>query len=286
MMAIKKETITETVVELMRRAVCDLPKDIEDKIKKALKSESGIPKLQIENILENVKVARKNRVPMCQDTGVAIFYVKLGRAAGITEAEVTCGIKNGVREATASIPLRPNVVHPLTRKNTGDNTGRGIPDMDIEYFDGNHIEIVFFPKGAGSENMSAIRMLKPSDGVAGIKKFVVETVRKAGGNPCPPVIVGVGIGGTFDMAARLAKKALVSRGGKEPEISRLEKELLAEINRSGVGPMGFGGKTTALDVRVEYAYCHTASLPVAVNLQCWAAREAVAKIGERGVEYG
>ena len=192
-------------------------------------------------------------------------------------------IKEGVKRATKEIPLRPNVVHPLTRENFGTNVGLNAPFINIE-FDENlnrEIEITVFPKGAGSENMSALKMLKPSDGVEGIKKFVLETIADAGGKPCPPIVVGVGIGGTADIALKLAKKALLRDIGerhKDKQVAELEKELLEKINSLGIGAMGLGGDITALDVFIEIAGCHTASLPVGICIQCWADRKATKRI--------
>jgi fumarate hydratase subunit alpha len=259
---ISKERIAETVSELLKRAVIMLPEDVESALEKAHKKESfGVAKTQLAAILDNAKYARKKDLPIIE----------------------------GVRAATKGIPLRSNAVHPLTRKNSGDNTGRGVPVIEIEFLKGkDYIEITVLPKGAGSENMSRICMLKPSEGIAGIKKFILESVAAAGGNPCPPTIVGVGIGGTADRAVKLSKKALlrkISSRNNDEEMAQLEKELLVDINRLGIGPIGLGGDTSALAVHIEYAYCHTASLPVAVNLQCWANRRASARIRENRTKY-
>jgi fumarate hydratase subunit alpha len=200
---------------------------------------------------------------------------------GRWDEELEAGIRQGVARATREVPLRPNVVHPLTRHNTGDNLGDGMPVIHFSPPKGDFVEIVHMPKGAGSENMSALRMLNPSEGVNGIKRAVLEAITKAGGRPCPPTIVGLGIGGTAEGAAYLAKKAVlrpVGRRSLDPEAARLEEDLELMLNRSGVGPMGLGGRTTVLGVSVELAHCHTASLPVAINLQCWAARRCSARI--------
>lgn len=284
---ITEDLITETVVELLRRAEVSLPKDVENALGRAYRNEEEeIARMQLKAILDNVRYARENSIPMCQDTGLPVFYLRIGD--GLEIDPVIRGIREGVRKATEEIPLRPNVVHPLTRENSGDNTGIGVPVVDIGFLAGrDYLEITAFPKGAGSENMSAFRMLKPSEGVAGVKKFVLDTVVSAGGNPCPPTIVGVGIGGSAEGAMSLAKKALLrkinSRGSKE--VAGLEEELLREINKLGIGPMGLGGNTTALAVNIELAHCHTASLPVAVNLQCWANRRAGARIYGDRVEF-
>jgi len=243
----------------------------------------------LEAILENIGYAQKNKSPICQDTGIPVVYIGLGSKAPVDPGIIGDAVAAGVRRASQDIPLRSNTVHPLTRKNSGDNTGKGVPVIDVEVLNGcDYLEITVLPKGAGSENMSRLCMLNPSDGVSGITRFVLESVASAGGNPCPPVIVGLGIGGTADMAAKLSKKALLRRipsGNADIGVARLEKELLESINKLGVGPMGLGGDTTALAVHAGYAFCHTASLPVAVNLQCWANRRASARITEKKVRY-
>ena len=287
---ITKETLSETVSELLKRAVTKLPKDVESALEKAHKTERvKIAETQLEAILDNVAYARKKGIPICQDTGIPVFYVGIGSNAQVDIGIIEEAIVAGVRNATREVPLRSNAVHPLTRKNSGDNTGAGVPVIEIEILKGkDYVEITVLPKGAGSENMTRLALLKPSEGISGIKRFVIESVAAAGGNPCPPIIIGVGIGGTADKAAKLSKKALlrdIPTKNKDASMSCLEKELLAEINQLGIGPMGLGGDTTALAVHIEYAFCHTASLPVAVNLQCWANRRATARIREKGTEY-
>jgi len=269
--------VEETVVRLMRTATTTLPVDVLAALERALAEETEeIAKAQLRTILENARLAEEGQVPMCQDTGVPIFYV-----SGRWDEGLEAGIRQGVARATREVPLRPNVVHPLTRHNTGDNLGEGMPVVHFSPPKGDFVEIVHMPKGAGSENMSALRMLNPSEGAAGIKRAVLEVVTRAGGRPCPPTIVGLGVGGTAEGAAFLAKKAVlrpVGRRSPDPEAARLEEDLELMLNRSGVGPMGLGGRTTVLGVSVELAHCHTASLPVAINLQCWAARRCSARI--------
>ncbi|MCU0861948.1 MAG: fumarate hydratase [Methanomassiliicoccales archaeon] len=219
-------------------------------------------------------------LPMCQDTGIPIFFAK-GRCLPHLEE----GIRRGVSRATSEIPLRPNVVHPLTRHNPGDNLGKGMPCLHFEPSDLDYTEITVLPKGAGSENMSALAMLTPSQGTKGIRAFVLETVVRAGGNPCPPTIVGLGIGGSADEAMLISKKALLRRLDREnpdPALASLERDLTEALNLTGIGPMGLGGRTTVLGVRAEQASCHTASLPVAVTIQCWAGRRATARIMKDG----
>jgi len=282
-----EKLIEETVIALLRRSVAVLPEDVLAALEGSLLIERDpTARRELERIIANVKEAGACTLPMCQDTGLPIFFVKMGfTVPGFEEA-----VAGGVRRATEEIPLRKNVVHPLTRTNTGDNTGKGIPFIHYSCEASEHIDLTVMPKGGGSENMSALAMLNPAAGIGGIKRFVLDTVVGAGSKPCPPVIIGVGIGGTADECMALAKKALLRPvGSRNPEkdIARLEMELLHAINRTGIGPMGLGGDTTALGVMVEYASCHTASLPVAVSFQCYAARRAHARIYKDGsVEMG
>ncbi|WP_456375055.1 fumarate hydratase [Methanocaldococcus sp.] len=276
--------ISDIVVELFKEAVIYLPDDVKKAIEDAHIKEEGISKNILKAIIENNKIAEEKEIPLCQDTGVPIIFLKIGKNINSSEIiKIIEEIKKGVERATKEIPLRPNVVHPLTRENFGTNVGLNAPFINIE-FDKNldrEIEITVFPKGAGSENMSALKMLTPSEGINGIKKFVLETVANAGGKPCPPIVVGIGIGGTSDVALKLAKKALLRNIGerhKDENIAKLEKELLEDINKLGIGPMGLGGKITALDVFIEISGCHTASLPVGICIQCWADRKAYKKV--------
>jgi fumarate hydratase subunit alpha len=284
---IGKDLVKSTVKELLRMASIELPIDVKKALRDAYEREvEDVPKMQLKAILDNIELAEKTGTPMCQDTGVHIVYVKLGEVEveGLEDA-----VREGVAEATATIPLRPNAVHPLTRKNPGTNVGLNMPYIYIEKIKDGFVEITVMPKGAGSENMSALAMLTPAAGLKGVKEFILQTVVKAGGQPCPPGILGVGIGGTADVAMKLAKEALLRPLGSrnpDPEVAKLEEELLEALNGLGIGPMGLGGKTTLLGVHIEVAYTHTASLPVAVNYQCWAARRATARIYPDGrVEY-
>lgn len=222
-------------------------------------------------LLENVELAGKTGLPLCQDTGLAVFFVEMGSDCRVN-GDLYQAINEGVRQGYQKGYLRKSACHPLTRKNTGDNTP-AIIHMDL--VPGDRIKIKFMAKGGGSENMSRATMLTPAQGWEGIKKFVINRVAEAGPNPCPPTIVGVGIGGTFDYAPILAKKALfrpLDQKNKDPEIAAMEDELLAAVNELGIGPMGLGGKTTSLGVKIEMAPCHIASLPLAVNIQCHSAR--------------
>jgi fumarate hydratase subunit alpha len=231
-------------------------------------------RLNLKAIIDNIEAAHENSIPMCQDTGLPIVFVKLG---DVTVENLYQGIRNGVEKATITVPLRPNVVDPFTRENTGTNTGKGIPLVEVEVVEGDYLELTIFPKGFGSENNNALKMALPGEGIEGVKKFVLETVLAAGGKPCPPTRIGVGIGGSSDYALKLAKKALlrdVNSKNSDKRLAELEEQLLESINSTGIGPMGLGGKTTALDVKVELADTHTAGLPIGVCIQCWAARHA------------
>ena len=269
--------IEETVVRLLKEAECRLPPDVHAALRQALSGETEeLPRSQLMAVLSNVDRANERSVPMCQDTGLPVFFVR-----GRCDHRILASIRKGVARATEEIPLRPNTVDPVSRDNFGSNLGEGMPPMHIETADQDHLDITVLPKGAGSENWSALRMLNPSEGMEGVRRFVIECVVKAGSRPCPPTVVGVGIGGTADMACVLAKKALLRRLGSsngDDELAQLESTLLSQINSLGLGPMGLGGSTTCLGVLMEKAHCHTASLPVAVSLNCWAARKAFARV--------
>ena len=276
-----EDLIEKLTVNLLRLAVTRLPPDVKEALKDAYERERNpTGRIQLKAILENIRLAEEEGLPICQDTGLISFYLRAGSGFHCLE-RIEEALRRAVAKATAQIPLRPNAVDPLTQKNTGDNTGRSIPYIHWEITSGDFLEITVLPKGGGSENMCALRILRPSDGISGLKKFVLERVVNAGGMPCPPTIIGVGVGGGADIAMDLAKKALL-RPLNEPHpnrvISRLEMELLDAVNRTGVGPMGLGGDVTALAVRIEYAHRHPASYPVAIAFQCWAARRASARI--------
>ncbi|HSQ01690.1 MAG TPA: fumarate hydratase [Methanobacterium sp.] len=274
---ITQKQVENTIYRLYRDSVIELPEDVQNALKKAYDNESDeTARLNLKAVLENIDAAHENAIPMCQDTGLPIVFVKLG---SVQVENLYQGIRNGVEIATRDIPLRPNVVDPLTRENTGTNTGKGVPIIDVELVDSDNLKLTIFPKGFGSENNNALKMGLPGEGVEGIKNFVVETVLAAGGKPCPPTRIGVGIGGSSDYALKLAKKALlmdVNSVNSDKRLAELEDEILEMVNSTGIGPMGLGGKTTALDVKVELADTHTAGLPIGVCIQCWAARHSSA----------
>lgn len=272
---ISQERVEEEICRLYKEAVIKLPEDVKNALEHAFEIEDDeTALLNLKAILDNIKAAEEMNIPLCQDTGLPIVFVKMGR---VEVENLKEGIVKGVEKATGEVPLRPNVVDPLTRQNTGNNSGRFIPQIDLELVDNDELEITIFPKGFGSENNNALKMALPGEGEEGIKQFVLDTVLKASGKPCPPIVVGVGIGGSSDMALKLAKKALLRKVGEhhpEERMAHLEEEMLKMVNATGIGPMGLGGKTTALDVKVEYAATHTAGLPIGVCIQCWAARRA------------
>jgi tartrate/fumarate subfamily iron-sulfur-dependent hydro-lyase alpha chain len=277
------DKIVEVSEKLYYKALTRLPKDVLDKLKEAYQQEeSELGKKIIEVILRNIEIAYTKNLLICQDTGTPVYFVEVGDME-LSLQRLFESIKVGVRNATLKYYLRPNMVHPLTRKNTGDNTGLMAPIIHVNINDQlrDRIKIIAMPKGSGSENMSALAMLRPADGINGIKKFILESVASAGGKGCPPYIVGVGIGGSFEIAAYLAKKALIRPLGTfstDPEVKKLEQELFMLINKIGIGPMGVGGRFTAIAVNIEIAETHISSLPVAVNIQCWRGERAEAII--------
>ncbi len=283
------KVVENVAFKLLQLAATELPRDVKEALQRAYREEeSEVGKAQLKVILKNVELAEKQQVPLCQDTGVVTFYVKAGSpVTGLDKVEQA--LRKATVKATREVPLRPNAVDPFTQKNTGDNTGRFIPHIHWEVTAGDALEITVMPKGGGSENVSALGMLSPSQGLKGLKKFVIETVVNAGAKPCPPTILGVAVGGGADIALKLAKASLLkplNQPNPNPELAKLEQELREAANQTGIGPMGLGGKTTVLDVKVDYAHRHPASYPVAVVVQCWAARRASARISSEGkVEY-
>lgn len=274
MRQISTDAVINAVRNISIEASYDLGKDVIRAIEHAKKyEESPVAKGILDQVLENAEIARIDKAPMCQDTGFAVLFVELGQDVQITGGDFYEALNEGVRRGYKDGYLRKSILSdPLERKNTGDNTPAVI---HTDIVPGDKIKITIAPKGGGSENMSEVKMLKPADGLQGVKDFVIDRVRRSGGNPCPPIIVGVGIGGTFEKCAMLAKKSLLHDVGyRNPSkfYADLEMELLEKINKLGIGPQGLGGTTTALDVHVEVYPCHIASLPVAVNIQCHAAR--------------
>lgn len=277
MRIINSEIITETVAKMCIRANCYLNDDIKSALKNATESEaSDVGRGVLEKLLENAEIASEKEVPICQDTGMAVFFVRIGKEVFVEGDNLTEAINKGISKGYTEGCLRKSVVaDPLERVNTNDNTPAVI---HYDFCDGDKIEITFAPKGFGSENKSQVKMLNPSDGVGGVVDFVVETVKRAGANPCPPMVVGVGIGGTMDKAAQLSKKALtrdINKRNENEYYKKLEEELLEKVNMTGIGPAGLGGTTTAMAVNIEVFPTHIAGLPVAVNINCHATRHTV-----------
>ena len=274
MREIKASTITDVIERLCMEANQVLPQDIKDAISTCRSQEDGdIACGILDNIIENYQIAENEQVPICQDTGMACVFLEIGQDVHITDGDLTEAVNEGVRRGYTKGYLRKSVVKdPVRRGNTGDNT----PAMlYTEIVPGEQIKVTVGPKGFGSENMSAIRMFKPSAGIQGIKDFIIETVETAGPNPCPPMVVGVGIGGTFDKAALLAKKALmrpVDTSNPDSYYADLEKEMLQKINELGIGPQGFGGRTTAIGLNIETMPTHIAGMPCAINISCHVTR--------------
>lgn len=266
--------ITEAVATLCMESNYYLGEDVLRAFRESLGGEeSPVGRGILEQLLENARIAAEERVPMCQDTGFAVVFLELGQDLHVVGGDLYQAVNEGVRRGYQEGYLRKSIVgHPLERKNTGDNTPAVI---HTEIVPGDRLKITVAPKGGGSENMSGLKMLTPAQGVEGVKEFVIQRVREAGPNPCPPIVVGVGIGGTFEKAALLAKKALLRPIGQHnplTDVAELERELLERINDLGIGPQGLGGRVTALWVSVEIFPAHIASLPVAVNINCHAAR--------------
>lgn len=273
------------LVDAIRRAVTSVTPETEQRLRAAVTTESSdAPRVQLEAILENIDVGTKESRPICQDTGTPTFFIQAGSDFPML-GELRPAITNAVRRATKEVPLRPNAVDPISHENSNDNTGRYVPIIHWDIVDGDEATIHVIPKGGGSENMSKLVMMTPGRGLTGVKEIVLEQVAAMEGKACPPTIIGVGIGGGSDLAMELAKQALLRPVGQrhpEQRIAAIEKELLDKVNRLGVGPMGIGGATTVMDVKIEYAHRHPASFPVAIVPQCWANRQATVHVDANG----
>jgi fumarate hydratase subunit alpha len=279
MREIDVKLITEKVRNLCMEANTDLGEDMLQAFDRAMEKEESSMGLEIlKELKENARIAKEEKVPICQDTGFAVVFVELGQDVHLIGGDLAEAINEGVRQGYRDGYLRKSICHPFTRANTGDNTPAII---HTEVVPGEKVKIIVAPKGGGSENMSRVAMLTPSDGIEGIKRFVVQRVKESGSNPCPPTIVGIGIGGTFEQAALLAKRSLLRPLGSknpDPELEKLESEILTEINKLGIGPQGLGGRATSLAVHILMMPCHIASFPLAVNIQCHAQRHKEALI--------
>lgn len=272
-----KEVHVDEIISVLEKMFIDANYDLSQNVMDTLemsigKEESPVGKEVLRELIKNANVAKEEHIPICQDTGLAVTFIEVGQDVHITGGSLVDAVNEGVKRGYAKGYLRKSACHPFTRKNTGDNTPA---ILHTKIVPGDKIKITVLPKGGGSENYGSVKMLVPSEGKEGMKALVLEMVTKGGPNPCPPIIVGVGIGGNFETSALLSKEALMEPLGKRnenPEIAALEEELLTEINRTGIGPQGYGGTITALDVHVKMMPCHIASLPVAINIQCHAHR--------------
>ncbi len=282
-----KEELARELVEPIRKAVTTLPEPTLKALKEARNKEENGARVQLEAMLEAVKIGEEEGVPICQDTGTPTFYIRVGTDyPGIKElGEIKEGIRQGVRLATKEVPIRPNTVHPISGENPGDNTGKSIPWINWSIGEGDELEITYLPKGGGSTNMSQLKMMTPGRGIDGVKEIVLKRIASMEGKPCPPTVVGIGLGGSASISMDLAKESLLRPVGERHEesaIADLEEELKERANNLGVGPMGVGGKTTVLDVKIEYDYRHPASFPVAVTPQCWANRRISLQVTPEG----
>ena len=284
--------VEEAAKELYIRALCDLPPDVRDALKLAYEKETKPTAREIfKAMFKAVEISDQKKTLICQDTGLPIYMVKIGTAFHWDGAELKARMYQGARRATQEFPFRSSSTHPLTRVNPQTSVGIQLPVIYLDFIkDADYLDILMIPKGSGSENMSTMKMFTPAEGVSALKRFVLDTVVESGGNPCPPGVIGVGIGGTADLVSRLAKEAIarpVGERNEDPELAKMEVELEEAINATGLGPMGLGGDITTLAVHIEMAYTHITQNPVAVNTQCWPARRSRARIyPDASVEYG
>jgi tartrate/fumarate subfamily iron-sulfur-dependent hydro-lyase alpha chain len=282
-----QKAVEDAAAHLYVWALKDIPQDLRDGIKNAREQETSVPGRRVlDTIIKNVEIADEQQNLVCQDTGIAVYYCRVGEHFPLHPARIYQALYDGTARATLEHPLRSNTVHTLTRENTGPNVGYRVPIVHWEFVqDWDGLDVKCVPKGSGSESMSFLKMCSPADGVAGVKRFVLDSIVEAGGRPCPPGIVGVGVGGSADYALYLAKEAIsrpIGSHNPDPEVAKLEDELTDLLNETGIGPMGLGGDVTVLRAHVEHADTHMTLNPVAVNYQCWAARRATAHISAEG----
>ena len=284
--------IEEIAKELYIMAQKDIPPDVREAIQRALDAESSPnARAVLGTMLRAISLADERSMLVCQDTGIPIFWVEIGTRFSIDAVKLAQALEKGTERATLEHPLRSSIVSPIERQNQQTSTGYRIPVIHWDFAeDAEYLELLMMPKGSGSENMSFLKMLVPAEGLDGVKKFVLDCVIESGGNPCPPTIIGVGIGGTSDLCVKLAKKATTRPVGEpnpDPNLAQLERDLLAAVNKTGIGPQGLGGDTTALAVHVEQAWTHITMNPVALNMQCWRGERRRARVYPDGrVEYG
>lgn len=286
------DVLEETAREAYVMALKDIPPDVRLALRAAIERESNErARAVMQTMLEAVELGDRGMI-VCQDTGIPIYWVSIGTAAYVDGARVAEVIERAVQRATRDTPFRSSIVHPVSRENRQDSTGEGIPAVKFSFARGaEHLELLMMPKGSGSENWSFLKMLVPADGESGIRRFVLESVVDAGGKACPPLVIGVGIGGSSDQCVALAKEATarpVGRRHPDPKVAEFELRMLNDVNRLGIGPQGLGGDTTALDVHVERAWTHNSMNPVAVNMQCWRGERRRARVAysDLSVEWG
>jgi len=279
------ESIEKALIKAIETAVVELPSDVREYLEKAYHKEEGLAKAILKTILDNVKVASEERTPLCQDTGLLSYYVRVGTKFPYID-HIYEILRNATIRATKEIPLRPNAVNVVNNVNSGDNTGYYVPIIDIELIPNSRsLEVIVMPKGGGSESPSISKVLTPAQGIKEAMKIVIKQIAMYAINSCPPIVVGIGIGGTFDCASQLARKALLRRLGRRSsikEIAELEITMLNLINELGIGVQGVGGRVTALDVHIEIAHRHPATLAMALCVSCWALRRAIMKVNEDG----
>ena len=276
-MSWETEDLETQLVKSIEKTVTTLPENTLKALKESKYKEEGGSEVQINNMIKSINISRSKKVPICQDTGTPTFFVEIGSNFPNLQkiGEIKPVIQKAVQKATKKVPLRPNSVDPITNENSGDNTGKNIPYVHWEITNSENIQINFLPKGGGSENMSQLKMLNPSKTIEDVKNLVLDKIASMGGKPCPPTVIGIGLGGGADIAMNLAKKSLlrpIGKHHKETRIEKIEKEIKEKANELGVGPMGVGGKTTVLDIKLEYANRHPASLPLGIIVQCWCNR--------------
>lgn len=282
-----RKLLRDQLVDPLRKAVTTLPEPTMDALREARDTEEGGGKVQLEAMLEAIETGEKESIPICQDTGTPTYYLSVGSSfPAIDElGKIKSALGEAVKKATEEVPLRPNTVHPVTHENPGNNTGINIPYIDWSVTEGDSLKLTYLPKGGGCTNMSQLNMMTPGRGIKGVKELVLERIASMEGKPCPPTVVGVGLGGSASICMNLAKKALlrpVGENHEEEEIKELEEELKEKANQLGVGPMGVGGKNTVLDVKIEYDYRHPASFPVGIAPQCWANRRVTVSVNPDG----
>jgi L(+)-tartrate dehydratase alpha subunit len=283
--------LADAVAGLYKRALTDLPPDVRGAVAAAAGQEDGAARTRLNIMVKAVATSDETGMIVCQDTGICVFFVRAGTRFPLDGSALHTALSTGIERATAKYGLRSSVVHPLTRANRQTGTGPGVPVVHLDFEPGSGVlDILLMPKGSGSENMSFLAMLNPADGVAGVQRFVIDCVLAAGPRPCPPTVVGVGLGGTAEACMTLAKRATLRPIGQrhpEPDIAELESGLLDAVNTLGIGPQGLGGATTAFAVAVEYAWTHISMNPVAVSIQCWRGERARLRVHADGtLEHG